>query len=939
MPSGELLERLRRIAPEHPIDLADICECYAWVPTSNQKDLKERAVSAYRMPQSFWRIWMRIPENGPGFDYWRNVSLFVARLVSGERLVPTLQKQRGEFIASWEPVYDGHERALRQELAITMPQVARALRLESKQRRTQEPMETLDKVIGTQMNSWVRSGKDRLVRQHAAGYIGRWQSALVSSSGLLEGTHATLDRFREDVEVWRSSLLLENRFGMHLAFHLEEVEQTPKERVARWNLVAALRDDVKDLTTPLPLPGGNAELNALADRALTEASAAYPPLRNIKKTGLILDSTGAMDFLRMAGERLELMGFQVDKPEWWKAPEAVSLRVKGNIESIEVTPGALLSLEKLVRVDWQLEIDGKPISTKELELLLKARESLVRLNGRWVKIDPQAALEASRFLKQNRRQKYTPFDILRLALGHGGEDSSIAEVNAHGWLKELIERLGKPDELKDQRIPATLEGTLRPYQVRGFSWLKFLTSFGLGACLADDMGLGKSIQTLALLGSRIEDAAAEGGTLRTPALLICPTSVVGNWEREVQRFLPSLRVLIHHGQNRAKGTQFEALARENDLVLTSYPLVSRDFAQLERMLWDGIILDEAQNIKNITAQQSRAARLLRGNYRVALTGTPVENHARDIYSIMEFLNPGLLGGQKEFEMRFGKPIQVHGDTKAMARLRQMTAPFLLRRMKTDKTIINDLPEKLEFKVFVKLTKEQARLYDAMVKQSLGEIASEQGMRRKAHILATITRLKQICNHPALFLKQDDELDERSGKMERLKEMLAEVRESGEKALIFTQFAEMARMLANHLGKVMDQPVLLLTGETERAARDRMVRQFEEENGPGIFVLSLKAGGSGLNLTPANHVFHFDRWWNPAVENQATDRAFRIGQTKQVEVHKFLSMGTLEEKIDLMIDRKKTIADQVVGADETWLTEMDDSELRDLFALSREGWEF
>ena len=951
----ELLSYLRQTAPEQAVDLGEIRECYAWLPSGPGAALTEQAVFAYPMSLAFWRTWMRSPEEGPGFAYWRNAGLLVLRLVAGERFVPCLEKARGEFRAEWVPVYSATETLLLAELESAMPPVAYALRARANQRGCPSRKATLQAVIERKLSQWLRSGKERLVRQHAAGYIGRWQTALTATNPTLEGTAATLDRFREDVDLWRSSLRLEHEFGQQLAFSIEE-PPAAKSPGPRWQLQASLRDQKSGQKVPLPLPPDEPELAALAERALMEASVAYPALRGARKGPLPIDSPSAMEFLRVAGERLEHLGFHVEWPEWWKAPESVAIRVRGNIESAAIEPGALLTLDQLVRVDWRLELDGAPISAKDLDSILKSRDTLVRINGRWVRIDPNAAQEASRFLKQNRRQHYTPLDVLRLALGHGEDGSSIAEVRTEGWLKELIERLANPQELKEQAPPTTLRGTLRPYQVRGYSWLRFLTRFGLGACLADDMGLGKSIQTLALLGSRLEEAAEQlavqlaaqptaqsagkaNAAPPPPVLLVCPTSVLGNWEREVQRFLPSLRVLIHHGQNRAKGSQFEALARQHDVVLISYPLVSRDLAQLEGIHWDGVILDEAQNVKNVGAQQSRAVRLLRSNYRIALTGTPVENHPRDLYSLMEFLNPGLLGSLKEFELRFGKPIHVYGDTKAMARLRHITAPFLLRRMKTDRTIIDDLPEKLEFKVYVKLTKEQARLYDAVVKQSLGELAGQEGMRRKAHILATITRLKQVCDHPELLLKQSEALEERSGKLERLKEMLLEIRQSGERALIFTQFAEMAKLLATHLETSLEQPVLLLTGETDRLARDRMVRQFEEEGGPGIFVLSLKAGGSGLNLTPANHVFHYDRWWNPAVENQATDRAFRIGQTRQVEVHKFLSMGTLEERIDLMIDRKRSIADQVVGAEETWLTEMGDDELRDLFSLSREGWEF
>jgi SNF2 family DNA or RNA helicase len=453
----------------------------------------------------------------------------------------------------------------------------------------------------------------------------------------------------------------------------------------------------------------------------------------------------------------------------------------------------------------------------------------------------------------------------------------------------------------------------------------------MGACLADDMGLGKTIQTLALLERDRGEDLAPG-----PVLLVCPTSVLGNWQREAERFTPGLAVLLHHGPGRARGSHFESDARRHDLVLTSYGLLHRDRDALGAVTWGGVILDEAQNIKNPETHQARAARSLPAAYRAALTGTPVENHVGDLWSLMEFLNPGLLGSRAAFRRNFLVPIQAHGDLRAAEALRRVTRPFVLRRVKTDPAIAPDLPEKVETLESCTLTQEQATLYRAVlrdVEEALAEGAD--GIRRKGLVLATLLRLKQVCNHPAQYLGDGSRIGGRSGKLARMVELLAEVLEEGQRSLVFTQFVEMGRILVRHLGETFGREVLFLHGGVPRKERDRMVARFQDEEAgeaPPLFVLSLKAGGTGLNLTGATHVFHYDRWWNPAVENQATDRAFRIGQRRNVHVHKLVCAGTLEERIDRMIEAKKETADAVVGTGEAWLTELDDRQLREVWAL-------
>jgi SNF2 family DNA or RNA helicase len=447
------------------------------------------------------------------------------------------------------------------------------------------------------------------------------------------------------------------------------------------------------------------------------------------------------------------------------------------------------------------------------------------------------------------------------------------------------------------------------------------------------MGLGKTIQAIALL--LYERQVAGNGV--GPALVICPTSVVGNWKREIQRFAPGLRVMVHHGGDRTRGEVFVAAAQEHDVIISTYGLARRDVDDLVQVPWSDVILDEAQNIKNPQAKQTQAIRKLPAANRIAMTGTPVENRLSELWSIMQFLNPGFLGSQAGFRKRFALPIERYQDKAATERLKGLVVPFVLRRLKTDSTIIQDLPDKLEMKVYCNLSAEQATLYEAVVKESLARITSaEEGIERRGVVLGSLTRLKQICNHPAQFLGDGSALPRRSGKLDRLGEMLEEALAVGDRVLVFTQYAEMGHMLHGYLQHLFGLEALFLHGGTPQKQRDRMVARFQQERGgPPIFILSLKAGGTGLNLTAANHVFHFDRWWNPAVEDQATDRAFRIGQTRDVQVHKFLCAGTLEERIDEMIESKKALAESVVGAGEGWLTELSTDELRDMMSLRKD----
>jgi SNF2 family DNA or RNA helicase len=530
--------------------------------------------------------------------------------------------------------------------------------------------------------------------------------------------------------------------------------------------------------------------------------------------------------------------------------------------------------------------------------------------------------------RKQEQPELTLLDVMKLAADGDGDvewdhDAALNDVLAY------LEDKSAPETLED---PANFHGALRDYQKRGVAWLRYLERLHLNPCLADDMGLGKTVQVIAqLVSERNEDPVVP------PTLLIAPTSVLGNWRKEVERFAPQLRVFLHHGPTRAKDADtFQTVCAESDLVVTSFALARMDEKLLRSVAWQRLVVDEAQNIKNPQSAQTRAISRLDARHRLALTGTPVENRLRDLWSIFNFLNPGYLGKEPQFRRAFEIPIQKANDTSRSEALKKLVEPFILRRLKTDRQIIQDLPEKVEQRVFCNLTPEQASLYEAIVKDVEDQLQEAESMQRRGLILATLMKLKQVCNHPAQFLHDGSAFSgERSHKLQRLTEMVEEVLDEGESALVFTQFTEAGEALERHLRRTLHCTTYYLHGGTGMARRAQMVEAFQDpEAGPAIFVLSVRAGGTGLTLTKANHVFHFDRWWNPAVEDQATDRAFRIGQRKNVFAHKFVSLGTVEERIDAMIEEKKGLAAAIVGNDESWLTELDNDTFKELISLRR-----
>jgi superfamily II DNA or RNA helicase len=657
-----------------------------------------------------------------------------------------------------------------------------------------------------------------------------------------------------------------------------------------------------------------------------------PVLRSLDDeapVGCEMSREEASEFLESQAESLDGRGVGIIYPDWWEGGKTDSLTLRGRLMSSGAAAGRRYdafsaihagSGEKLP-VRWEFVLDGTMLSENERTAVFEEGVSLVRIRGRWRFIDPTRIAAILRH-REGLPAEATAAELVRLAARDRFIDGFIDSPD----LERVYDTLSDGAILEPLGAPSGMKCTLRPYQSVGYSWLSFLTGLGIGACLADDMGLGKTIQTLAMI-QRHRDR----GDLR-PVLLVCPTSVIENWRREAERFFPGLSAYIQHGRSREKGCGFSREIMGKAMVLTSYALLQRDLELYQNADWQGVVLDEAQNIKNPDARQSKAARAIRSDWRVALTGTPIENHAGDLWPIMEFLMPGMLGSRRHFSNSYVKPIQERRDAELMKDLKRMISPFVLRRMKTDSDIAPELPRKIETRVYCGLKKEQARLYSG-VTESLGrEITGTSGIRRRGLVLAALTKAKQICDHPALVTKDGDFETARSAKLERLFSLADEMYETGDKVLIFTQYVEMGSIMKSQLQERFGREVLFLYGSVLKDSRDRMVRRFQEERGPRFFVLSLRAGGTGLNLTEANHVVMYDRWWNPAVETQAIDRAYRIGQKRNVHVHIFCCRGTLEERIDEIIESKKDVADRIIESGEDWITELSDSDIQRFLLL-------
>lgn len=876
---------------------------------------------------------------GRSLYFWRATVLEAVALVIRQQVMPALRRDGFHYRAFWKPLPEQPERLT--ELAAQMPPLCRALT--ETPETAPPPYKLLTIFVDAVVDSTIREAAAQLPSTAMRGIGAAWLSALTTSDSLLNLPMADAESLFRAWQVWAGQHDAAGNGAFRIAFRLEAPED---EENQVWHLHYLLQatDDPSLIVSAAQIWRGKSDryLQQRFDqpqerllRGLAFAGRLFQPildsLRSAAPANTSFDTEQAYTFLQEAAPLLQASGFRVLLPRWWgskKVKLSASVKVSGG----QKTSKSRLTLDTLTRYEYQVMLGGQPIDRAEFMRLAELKQPLVRLRGQWVLLDNAQIEAALKFFEQGTGTLSLDA-ALRLGLDatEAADGIPVENVHADGWLKNLLDALQKPDKIKTLAVPEGLQAELRPYQERGYSWLVFLRRYGLGACLADDMGLGKTLQAITLL------LDVKGQSKETPpALVICPTSVVGNWRHEIQRFAPSLKSYTHQGAERVSGKAFRKELQGADVVLTSYPLLARDRELLETVEWSTVILDEAQNIKNSTTKQAQAARALKSQHRVALTGTPVENRLTELWSILHFLNPGYLGSEKSFRQRFANPIERLDDADAAKRLKRLTAPFILRRLKTDAAIISDLPQKMEMKVYTNLTAEQGTLYEAVVKEVLERIeraeAEGENMSRRGLVLSLLMQLKQICNHPAQYLKDGSSLDGRSGKLARLTEMLEEVYAADDRVLVFTQFAEMGELLHDHLRMMFYDEPLWLHGGTKVKEREAMIRRFQAERGPRVFILSLKAGGVGLNLTRANHVFHFDRWWNPAVENQATDRAFRIGQTRNVQVHKFVCAGTLEEKIDEMIESKRALAERIVGADESWLTELDSASLRDLVRL-------
>jgi SNF2 family DNA or RNA helicase len=1325
-----------------------------------EEELQATAFNAWHIPTltldaNFARDFLlALPDNAPrgmafgsSLRFWATAASFSFELAARQCYMPGLQviKRKRETIyrAIWDVALSPEDTERMHILSRMMPPICHAY-LPPGHKKTTLPAEMLLHFLNHTIDAFVRArispaellpaSKNR--SNKTLSLPRQWLYALASDDPTLTAPAQELKQFADTMSAWLGQLLpgashspfrtcfrleapLEDNEG-NLDWHVSFLLQANDDR----SLLVPAENVWKERSSTLTFlkrQFENPQERLLAD--LGKASRLFPAIEEGLKTArpeaLKLTTQQAYTFLRESAPLLEQSGFGVLVPPWWQKPAArlgVKLKIKGT-----KTSSGLLGLQSLVNYDWTISVGGTTLSATEFENLVNLKLPLIKVRGQWVELRPEEIEKAIAFFQKKRRNgNMTLGEALRTGLGQETSEVGlpVTEIEGEDWITDLLGQLSGNAKISTIKTPSTFHGKLRPYQIKGVSWLAFLTQFGFGSCLADDMGLGKCLVASSLVTTngllqkaediwnryagetmfdsegywadpsekvlvnsideatghivqapikrlyrqhvseqlrtvRLEDGSsvtityphklltdqgwtndlhvgdyvcvpakliwdgkpedpdlvkflawqisegyevkgqnavritqkdtaileelrqciqrlgernaikincpsihtykdrssdlqltsvayrrfleakgyrwgklsnekripdfvmqadldsiriflrnffeaeasaiesmrsveistasplliqqlayllrrfgiwmrvstklkratngsgifrpyyfgvlggnaarkfcqeigfvserkwtvqtlaayaqldmmqlaatrtqlqrlidqevyyckikeieevqydgwvydfevanhhnfvannilchntiqlitlllhdresANGASQHSPTLLICPMSIVGNWHREVQRFAPSLKVMIHHGHERLSGEAFAQEAKQHDIVITTYALALRDKEHLSLIDWEYVVVDEAQNIKNESAKQTQAIKSINGTHKIALTGTPVENRLSELWSIMEFLNPGYLGSAKDFSGKFAVPIEKYHDADRAETLKKVIQPFVLRRLKTDKSIISDLPDKMEMKVYCNLTQEQASLYEAVVKEMMEKIEAADGIERKGLVLSTIMKLKQICNHPAHFVADGSSLPGRSGKLARLEEMLEEVLAAGDKALIFSQFAEMGGMLRQYLQETLGCEVLFLHGGTSKKQRDLMVQRFQsEQRGAPLFILSLKAGGVGLNLTAANHVFHFDRWWNPAVENQATDRAFRIGQTKNVQVHKFISVGTMEERIDQMIEQKKVLAESIVGAGENWLTELSTAQLKDLFALSREA---
>ena len=899
----------------------------------------------------------------PELCAWNQLFEFSSQLALGGSYLPSLEKnEKKEWASSWLPMPSMGEQewlikwsqqapgvilagfsGSRYELAqkVIQKELNRILRHEAAERineekqRQEEGMEKfspyLQKMIADGTLSVGREKANRKENLHD-----QWLRSLKSPDSELPFSMIEGERLFEEISQWQERFLHWRSAPLRLALSLSEPVEKGIWPVTYW-LQSAADSDKRISLAQLwkgkkepKLEGVNWE-GSLREWVLTTlgAGSLISPkinfsLRTSSPEGFNLNTSEIVTFLEKETPQLLENGFIFLLPEGWQGSRKLTLKAQGKLQQIQGGPGH----SKNFNLSWNLSLDGEPLTQQEIQSLLVSEDELIEFRGRWVQVDQG---EVQKLLTQWKKQSEKTLSLgeaLQMSLaGEFSEgpmlDSLEMDDSLTEWTQAIIQR--KFEELP---VPESLQGVLRPYQIRGFSWLAFLAEFGLGSCLADDMGLGKTIQAIAFL-AHLKKSMPE-----KPFLLVCPTSLLGNWYRELEKFWPESIVYIHHGTAR-KPEEFKNAVEQGAVILTTYSLLSRDEELICSVSWGAAVLDEAQNIKNPLTRQAQASRHIQAYARVALTGTPVENHAGDLWSILQFLNPGILPSWGRFQREFLRPIQEEQNEEQLERLRNIASPFLLRRLKSDPTIAPDLPDKEVLKVICSLGAKQAQLYRKILAEAEQGLAEAKGMSRRGLILATLTKLKQVCAHPSLVDDSWAAKRAESGKLERLEEMIDEIVENGGKSLVFTQFIDMGKKLRSTLADRLGKPVLFYHGGLTRTDRDALIERFQTEENIPVLILSLRAGGTGLNLTAASHVFHYDRWWNPAVEDQATDRAHRIGQLKDVQVVHLICGGTLEERISELIERKRSVAIGLVESGETWLTELSGQELSQLWNLDED----
>ena len=929
-------------------------------------ELKEWMVNCYTLSGiDALNFLLGLPEQPPAnsaygstLKFWKLVAKFTMELLVKQNFIPVIKEldhsNSEKVIPLWQAYIDDENDARLKMLASMMPPVARSFVLNNVQ-QSDTSINMVKNFVNLMIDSFIRESiNDNPVhyRKYSKMKIEGYNDilpAFISKTRTYYNKSHDEKRFSEQLATWSGTITDAINSPFKTCFRLEPPEDEEND-TGQWRISFHLQahDDPTVLISADKVWNSSSSVIKFINRKfenpherllsdLARASKIYPVLNNALEqpapTEVGLQDDQAYTFIKEVAPLLQQSGFGIIFPSWY-VKNIITPKIKLKMKTESSLSSGLLGLNQLATFDWEIAIGDEHLTLSEFEKLVDLKVPLVNINGRWVEVNASNIQKAIDFF--TKKKNITVGEALRLNLSNNSKETGLplGEIEADGWLGNFLSNIGKESYTDIEKIDKInhFTGTLRPYQNYGVEWLTFLRKLGLGGCLADDMGLGKTIEILAMLQHHKNNKEIWG-----PSLLICPMSIVGNWERELKNFTPELKYMVHHGGERLSGNKFMKAIKNVDLVITTYSIAYRDEKHLSGPEWNYIILDEAQNIKNVHTKQRIAIKKFKGLHKITLTGTPVENRLNDLWSIIDFINPGYLGTIEEFKENYGTSIERYHDQERTDTLRRLLSPFILRRLKTDPKIISDLPQKMEMKVYCNLTKEQATLYGSVVKDMLDKIENSEGITRKGLVLSTLLKLKQVCNHPALFLHDQSKIINRSGKVERLVEMLEEAISEGDKSLVFTQYAEMGTILQEHLQNRLNCEVLYLHGSTPKKQRDIMINHFQsgKESAP-VFILSIKAGGQGLNLTAANRIFHFDRWWNPAVENQATDRAFRIGQKKNVIVHKYISAGTLEEKIDQMLEQKKNLADKIVGSFDNKITELSTVELKKLLTLSKDS---